>query len=283
MAKSRACNLEPRIVRFNLNQPAMVLTNSDEEPKEEEDTQQKQAESCTISEDIQQKEAHRTCTISDDEDADFQMALLCSTILNSRSRASIQGPEIQDEKKKGVMRPCSITYGDFGTSSWKTEERGECSHTLCDICKDVKPTGGIMIRSTRCSHAYCRDCLGFYIGEKIQESIGGVKCPVKKCKNLYQAGHCRSFIPEEVFDRWKSAAVEAAVLGSPEYILCPFDDCWVVFGDDGKGFVIRACPKCWRLFCVWCNVPWHAWVPCWFVRLRMMTCHNNPKPWRVKE
>ncbi|XP_059670262.1 uncharacterized protein LOC132315866 [Cornus florida] len=267
VTKSRTSNLELRILRYNLNgvngyfrtlyykitnEPARILGV------------------CTRSEAIQEEQAHQAYTISDDEVADLQMVLYGSTIINSSNQES----EIQDEKKKGAMRFCSITYGDFGSFWWPTKKgdfksywwwtkkNGESSHAFCNICNERKPSEWMMIRGTHCHHFYCRDCLRFYVSEKIRQSSRSIKCPAKNCGTLFLAEYCRPFIPEEVFDRWKSVAVEASVPGSPEYILCPFEDCRRVFPDDGKGSMIRACPKCWRPICMRCNVPWHTRTSC---------------------
>ncbi|XP_059639376.1 uncharacterized protein LOC132281718 [Cornus florida] len=277
MGKTRASNLEPRILRLfelgdarnmqiaynkDTNEILFLTPIEDDQPEEEEEIQQEQVRrkrtsSTSEDEDMQQEEAHQRCTNSDDEDVEFQLALFYSI-------ASSQEPEIQNEKKKGVMRPCSITYGDFRTFSPETEEKGDSSHTVCVICNEVQPS----ILSKRCSHGYCRECFGFYIVKKIQgTSTGIVRCPVNKCKTLFEEKHWRQLIPKEVLERWENAALEASVLASPEYILCPFKDCWEVFVDDGKGFVIRACPKCWRLFCARCNAPWHERMSCSLFRL----------------
>ncbi|KAL5579658.1 hypothetical protein UlMin_012100 [Ulmus minor] len=107
-----------------------------------------------------------------------------------------------------------------------------------------------MFRNDNCTHSFCEDCLGKYIGTKIQENIAMVKCPEPKCKGILEPQLCHSIVPKEVFERWENA-------------LCESLDCSAMLVDDGGVDVtICECPNCHKLFCAQCNVAWHAGMEC---------------------
>lgn len=177
--------------------------------------------------------------------------------LRPKKIKSFPDPQPQDLKKKGL--DCSVTYtlgpphGNYG--------KGQCSYVICRICSDHVPHG-VEIKSIQCGHAYCRECFHVYLSEKIQEDASKVKCPVSKCETLFPPKSVRGFIPEQVFDRWIRGLTESSVLAQPLYIRCPFEWCGKWFVDDERGFLIRACPNCWRLFCMKCKVGWHMGKSC---------------------
>ncbi|KAI7986633.1 AT-rich interactive domain-containing protein 4 [Camellia lanceoleosa] len=138
---------------------------------------------------------------------------------------------------------------------------GESSYTFCVICDEVAPNRAL-VESNKCNHSFCKECICIYIGEKIQENIGKVKCPKPKCKAVLEPYFFRQIVPEEVFWRWADALAESSVLYWQTYLDCPFEDCEERFVDDERGFKIRACPKCWRLFCVVCKTGWHMGKSC---------------------
>ncbi|KAI7986642.1 E3 ubiquitin-protein ligase RNF14 [Camellia lanceoleosa] len=138
---------------------------------------------------------------------------------------------------------------------------GESSYTFCVICDEVAPNRAL-VESNKCNHSFCKECICIYIGEKIQENIGKVKCPKPKCKAVLEPYFFRQIVPEEVFWRWADALAESSVLYWQTYLDCPCADCEERFVDDERGFKIRACPKCWRLFCVVCKTGWHMGKSC---------------------
>ncbi|KAI8544755.1 hypothetical protein RHMOL_Rhmol08G0319500 [Rhododendron molle] len=170
---------------------------------------------------------------------------------------SFPNPQPQDLKKKGL--DCSVTYTHGPPHG--NYRKGQCSYVICVICSDHVPHG-VEIKSTQCGHAYCRECFPVYLSEKIQEDASKVKCPVSKCESLFSPKSVRGFIPEQVFDRWIRWLTESSVLAQPMYILCPFEWCGKRFVDDERGFLIRACPNCWKLFCMKCKVGWHMGKSC---------------------
>ncbi|MCD7460635.1 RING finger protein [Datura stramonium] len=137
-------------------------------------------------------------------------------------------------------------------------QKGESSCAYCVICDDAKPPN-MLKRGSSCLHYYCEECIRIYIGKKINENVYQVKCPVSNCKNFLDL---ISLMPMDFLVRADDAALETEVLASPQEIGCPFGDCTGKLVDDKKGFLIRACPQCWRIFCVVCREAWHVGMTC---------------------
>ncbi|XP_057504273.1 uncharacterized protein LOC130787832 [Actinidia eriantha] len=165
----------------------------------------------------------------------------------------------QDLKKKGVDVSCSLEF--VYKNPPRRLEVGECSTTDCVICNCSVPSGGL-VRTKKCNHSYCRDCFRTYLGEQIQEDITQVNCPESKCNVVLKPRFCSQFLPKEVYRRWMDALTESSVLANPVWICCPFAGCGNWFVDDEKGFLIRACPHCWKIFCMNCEVAWHMGRSC---------------------
>lgn len=187
---------------------------------------------------------HEVFPISDEKYApelQLQEALISSAI---SSRTSISTDQVE------VETPFTILKGQSSDSE-----------SFCMICMDVKRSEEMFINNG-CNHSFCTDCVGRYVGTKIQENISMVKCPDVKCKGVLEPQSCRSFIPLLVFERWESELCESLVLGSQKFY-CPFKDCSAMLVDDG-GEVVTAseCPHCRRLFCAQCRVVWHAGIDC---------------------
>lgn len=175
------------------------------------------------------------------QELQLQEALISSAI---SSRTSISTDQVEVETPFTTLKGQSSVSGSF-----------------CMICMDFKPSEEMFINNG-CNHSFCTDCVGQYVGTKIQENISIVKCPDVKCKGVLEPQSCRSFIPQQVFERWENALCESLVLGSQRFY-CPFKDCSAMLVDDG-GEVVTAseCPHCRRLFCAQCRVVWHAGIDC---------------------
>ncbi|XP_047261857.1 E3 ubiquitin-protein ligase RNF144B-like, partial [Capsicum annuum] len=105
-----------------------------------------------------------------------------------------------------------------------------------------------------CQNLYCKECIQKYIAKKINYDIHEVKCPIVNCKGTVDL---ELLLPYDVLDRVENANREAKVLALI-YIM----DCTGKLVDDGKGYLIRACPNCWRIFCVRCRAAWHCGITC---------------------
>lgn len=172
------------------------------------------------------------------------------------------GVEKEDKKMKGVMESCCKQEDrpKYDLSNSK-HTFGEASSASCDVCMAVFSISDF-IRGPSCNHRYCEDCIETYLLKEIQEDAMNVTCPESKCKEVLKLNFCRRFIPEQVFDRWKSEVDLASSFGRRK-IQCPNIDCEEEFMDDGKGYNIRACPKCWNLICMPCGrVEWHMEEDC---------------------
>ncbi|XP_060203100.1 uncharacterized protein LOC132631546 [Lycium barbarum] len=178
----------------------------------------------------------------DEDDIDLQQILFYSAQFHSGKKL---GPCSDKAAGKKVLEPqYSVIYGSISKVN-SIHERGESSCTYCEICGDAKPPN-TLIQGSSCRHYYCKECIRNYIAEKIDEDINEVKCPVKNCKRILDV---ESLMPKDFLVRVEDAIRETEVLASPCVIECPFLDCIGELVDDKKGFLIRACPECRRIFC----------------------------------
>ncbi|VFQ90859.1 unnamed protein product [Cuscuta campestris] len=169
-----------------------------------------------------------------------------------------------DGKMKGVaVSQCSLREIPLFARGRSRCEPGEPSRAFCSICEDAKPPSA-MKSGTDCGHRYCEDCIREYVRAEIKSDIHGIKCPNSDCKKNLSTNFCLDSLEDskELLQTWVSAQKETEALAKPTRIRCPFKDCSRLFLDDRKGFLIKACPQCWRLFCRKCEVQWHMGVGC---------------------
>lgn len=187
-----------------------------------------------------------------DEETDIQLQQILFYSAQFHSGKKLESGSNQAAGKK-VLEMC---YSISKVNS--ILEKGDFSCTCCVICDDAKPPNTLK-RGSSCLHYYCEECIRVYIGKKINENINQVKCPVSNCENILDL---KSLMPKDFLVRVEDAIREAQVLASPQEIGCPFGDCKGKLVDDKKRFLIRACPECWRIFCVMCRGSWHAGMTC---------------------
>ncbi|KAK3025151.1 hypothetical protein RJ639_043933 [Escallonia herrerae] len=206
----------------------------------------------------------------DDNDVELQHALYSSVLVANDSVHFMSDDENEASKtQEGRKRNGKEIYSSvkhvransFGGIWRASYEEGQCSYDICEICNDKTPKG-VAVISHKCGHMFCKDCVAAYIAKKAHENIASVNCPGSKCSLEFRPGDCSSVMPCEVLDRWERALCEARVLASPKMLRCPFKDCLATFVDDERGFLIRACPICWKIFCMKCRVSWHFGESC---------------------
>lgn len=176
----------------------------------------------------------------------------------------------EDKKMKGIVEGCceeeDIPNYDLSIIKHK-HKSGETSSASCDVCMAVFSISDFS-HAPSCNHRFCKECIEIYLLKKIQKDVPHVVCPESKCNSVLEPEFCRKFIPEELFDRWKSELNLASSFRRSR-IICPNSDCEEQFMDDGKGYKIRACPKCWNLICMPCGrVEWHMEEDCETFRRR---------------
>ncbi|GMQ09379.1 hypothetical protein CsSME_00052775 [Camellia sinensis var. sinensis] len=144
----------------------------------------------------------------------------------------------------------------------KAEEVGESSHGFCEICVEKKEADE-MFRIDTCSHSFCSDCISKHVTMKIQDHITVVSCPTWDCSGVLQLDDCRPRMSRDVIERWDEVLCESMIPASEKFY-CPFKDCSFLLVNDNGEEVIRECecPKCHRLFCAQCYVPWHSGIEC---------------------
>ncbi|KAH0710828.1 hypothetical protein KY290_010473 [Solanum tuberosum] len=186
---------------------------------------------------------------SGDDDIELQTILFYSAQFHS-------GKNLESSSNHGVgKKPMEIDYSVIPDSlnlKNSITEKGESSCTFCEICKDVFPLPNTMMWGTNCNHRYCVECIHNYIGKKINEVIHevSIRCPASDCKEILDIN---LIMPIDFLIRVRDASRLMKVLASPLVIDCPYMDCMGKLIDDQQGYPIRACPKCWKIFCVNCK------------------------------
>lgn len=170
-----------------------------------------------------------------------------------------------------IDSPSEKVSSEIGESSKKgSKEAGESSQSLCEICAERKDIAH-MFPLQSCSHHFCTECISKHISIKIkkriilnQEKAPILTCPGMDCTSVLEIGTCREIVPEDVRSMWDDVICESMIAPSQKFY-CPYKNCSALLvNDSDHQEVIREaeCPFCRRLFCVQCNVPWHAGVDC---------------------
>ncbi|KAL3819101.1 hypothetical protein ACJIZ3_005006 [Penstemon smallii] len=137
------------------------------------------------------------------------------------------------------------------------------SQICCEICTEDKEKQE-MFEIEGCPHSFCLICISKHVESKLQDNIIFISCPGENCKNIIEPSLLKSIVPKNIIARWEEALSESTILDSQKYY-CPFKDCSeILLNDNDEGIVITEseCPRCRRLFCAQCNVPWHPGLDC---------------------
>ncbi|KAF3659305.1 E3 ubiquitin-protein ligase like [Capsicum chacoense] len=193
--------------------------------------------------------------MEEDEDIQLQQILFYSAQLHSGK--NLESSSNHATGKKAVEPHYSFIYKSIEKVNgiW---EKGESSCLYCDICEDAFPPN-TLIQGISCPHLYCEECIHKYIAKQINENIEEVKCPIANCKRTMSF---ELLLPYDVYHRVEDANREAKVLALSYAMDCPYIDCTGKLIDDKKRYLIRACPNCWRIFCVRCQHAWHWGLTC---------------------
>ncbi|WMV32309.1 hypothetical protein MTR67_025694 [Solanum verrucosum] len=110
-----------------------------------------------------------------------------------------------------------------------------------------------MMQGTNCNHRYYEECIQNYIGKIINKDIYemiSMKCPAFDCNGILDID---SIMPVDFLMRVRDDIQLTEVLASPIVIDFSLMDCMGTLVDDLREYLIRACPDCWRLFCINCK------------------------------
>ncbi|OAE26695.1 hypothetical protein AXG93_3582s1080 [Marchantia polymorpha subsp. ruderalis] len=149
----------------------------------------------------------------------------------------------------------------------------------CPVClENVREADTFVVQE--CLHRFCVSCLTQHVQIRVKSNQVPVKCP-QDCSRLVDVEQCRNFLPPDLVELYTKSLIEASIPES-ERVYCPFTNCSALMskGDlnpssrpsssrpsssrQPKSFAIGQveCMECHRLFCVECQVPWHADMSC---------------------
>ncbi|KAI9592623.1 hypothetical protein BDF19DRAFT_425239 [Syncephalis fuscata] len=143
----------------------------------------------------------------------------------------------------------------------------------CGICfeafiahPDGKNSSTIKLfgRPLGCDHAFCNDCLGKAIWEKVREKdrCFPIRCPEPKCNHEIDDDTAERALRYENFKEWCNKKALHAIRYK---IYCPIQRCSKVVELDEEmpaNQTEAECPYCHTLICIQCRVPYHVGFSC---------------------
>ncbi|KAG6555635.1 hypothetical protein Mapa_002871 [Marchantia paleacea] len=144
----------------------------------------------------------------------------------------------------------------------------------CPIClENVREADTFVVKG--CLHRFCVSCLTQHVQIRVKSNQVPVKCP-QDCSYSVDVEQCRNILTPDLVESYTKSLIEASIPES-ERVYCPFTNCSALMskGDlnpssrpsssrQPNPFVFGRveCMECHRLFCVECQVPWHADMSC---------------------
>ncbi|KAL5711272.1 RBR-type E3 ubiquitin transferase [Ranunculus cassubicifolius] len=141
----------------------------------------------------------------------------------------------------------------------------------CSICLEDTDIGQ-MFSIDGCLHRYCLSCMKQHAEVKLLHGIIP-RCPHEDCDTELNIQVCRKFLSTKFLNIMNERIKESSIPVT-EKVYCPYPKCSVLMSKTEvlpymnevfKGIertAIRKCVKCYGLFCVNCNVPWHSGWNC---------------------
>ncbi|CAM6127737.1 unnamed protein product [Calypogeia fissa] len=149
----------------------------------------------------------------------------------------------------------------------------------CLICLEkIFPSD--MVCQKGCDHRFCFNCLSQHVETEIAASKVPIRCPqFFTCAIHMGLYDCQRLVTPTLFDMYTRRLAEATI-SDAERVYCPYPSCSAMMcrNDDKKTTrtsrisswsslrrtpsTCTQCMECYRLFCVECQVPWHANLSC---------------------
>ncbi|XP_057786336.1 E3 ubiquitin-protein ligase RSL1-like [Salvia miltiorrhiza] len=132
----------------------------------------------------------------------------------------------------------------------------------CEICVEKRSLSHQFRHTNNCVHNICFMCIAGHIEAKLDENITTIHCPELNCGKILIPLECQPIIPPSLFVKWCDCLCRwCASAYSSCY--CPYRDCSeLILNECNEATTKCACPRCKRLICYACNVPWHAGFWC---------------------
>ncbi|KAG5598764.1 hypothetical protein H5410_030134, partial [Solanum commersonii] len=167
------------------------------------------------------------------------------TLLNFDVTSIIENKNIYESRDNGIELQQILFYSTQFHSGKNLESSS--NHGVWKKPLEIEYYG------TNCNHRYCEECIQNYIGKKINKDIHemvSMKFPASDCNGILDID---SIMPVDFLMQVRDDIQLMEVLASPIVIDYHFMDCIGTLVVDLREYPIRACPECWRLFCVNCK------------------------------
>ncbi|KAI3470200.1 hypothetical protein Pfo_026863 [Paulownia fortunei] len=144
-----------------------------------------------------------------------------------------------------------------------SEETNAASTFTCEICLEpALSSQKFQHKNNCCVHEFCIKCIASHIQAKVEENIATINCLELSCEQTLDPVECQPMIPPEIFIKWCDCLCNSAISGLKK-CYCPYQRCSELVLNECDETVKRcSCPRCKRLFCYTCRVPWHAGYWC---------------------
>ncbi|KAL1562141.1 RBR-type E3 ubiquitin transferase [Salvia divinorum] len=132
----------------------------------------------------------------------------------------------------------------------------------CEICIEPTRLSQKFGHDNDSVHNICFMCIGSHIKSKIDENITSINCPQLDCGKTLTPLECQPIIPSSLFVKWSDGLCRSYV-SVRKGCSCPYRNCSeLIINECNKPTTKCACPRCKRLICYKCRVPWHAGFRC---------------------
>ncbi|KAF2692067.1 hypothetical protein K458DRAFT_286283 [Lentithecium fluviatile CBS 122367] len=147
----------------------------------------------------------------------------------------------------------------------QAQQRSQARELECIVCGETVPTPDLPYLVS-CTHEpqTCRDCFAAWIGSELEnKDWQSIKCPGSDCRVILAHEEVKQYATKEVFEKFDSYAVRAALGDDPNFRWCRAQGCNSgqvhLSGEDSNIF---RCVACGHRVCVIHNDTFHEGETC---------------------
>ncbi|CAL9224600.1 unnamed protein product [Arabidopsis halleri] len=146
----------------------------------------------------------------------------------------------------------------------ESSSSGDDGEKTCAICIE-ETDAEHMFFTDKCLHRHCFSCVNKHVEVKLLSRTVPT-CLESGCKSELTLESCSQVLTPKLIEMWKRKMKED-LIPDAEKIYCPYPRCSVLMSktelsSEAEQSNVRACIKCYGLFCIDCKVPSHSDLSC---------------------